>query len=95
MGALRRLLWTAFLCAVAGFCLLLAIALLVALVLALYWETRVIALAVLAAVFTAGGAVAVLVVRARARASYQLAALAGAVEIVYWSVRVLGLLARR
>jgi hypothetical protein len=95
MGVLRRLLWMAFLCMVAGFCLLMAIALLVGLVLAMYWETRVIALGVLAAVFTAGGAVAILFVRARARASNQVAALAGAVEIVYWSVRVLGLLARR
>jgi hypothetical protein len=95
MVALRRLLWTAFLCALAGLCLLLAVVLLVALVVVLYWDARVTALAILSALFAAGGAVAILVVRARARTTYQLAALAGAVEIVYWSLRGLRWLARR
>jgi hypothetical protein len=87
MGALRGLAAAAVLAVLGLLGLLGAVVLGVALLLVLYWDARVLVLSILLALFAAGGALAILVARARARDNARLVALSIVGELAYWALR--------
>ena len=93
MDTLRGLAAAAVLAVLGVVCLAVAAAAVLALPLVLYWEQRVLVLSLYALLFAAGGALAVLVARVRARDNLRQVALSIASQLVYWvlnGVRALG-----
>ena len=92
MDALRGLAAAALLAVLGLLCVFGAAVAALALLLVLYWDDRVVLLSVLAALFGAGGAIAIAVARVRARDNQRLArfeAMAGLIELALRGLRLL------
>jgi len=93
--ALRALAAAAVLAVLGALALVGALALGIALLLVVFWDARVLVLSLLAALFAAAGALAIVVARVRARDNLRLATLSIAGELVYWGLRGVRALAQR
>lgn len=95
MGALRSLAAAAALAVLGVLSLVGALALGVALLVVSFWEQRVLVLSILLVLFAAGGALALLIARIRARDNARIVALSVTNELVYWALRGVRAIAQR